>query len=107
MNHYKVLKGKKILVIDDNEFIRDTFPLILEHYGCEVVALGSVEEGLKELEYNKFETIITDCQLPGMDGIDFLDHIKLSHPNVIKIFISGFANHYFRSVCTRMKKFNL
>lgn len=80
----------KILLIDDDEWIRDSLSIFFESEGCQISALETAEEGLKALEHQKFEIIITDYKLPGMDGLSFLKRIKSSHPDVKKILITAY-----------------
>ena len=80
----------KILLIDDDEWIRDSLRIFFEAEGCRIYAFETAEEGLKELQSQKYEIIITDYKLPGMDGLAFLKRIQSSHPNAKKVLITAY-----------------
>jgi DNA-binding NtrC family response regulator len=90
MDIFSKLRDMKILLIDDDEWIRDSLRIFFEAEGCMISALETAEEGLKALEHQKFEIIITDYKLPGMDGLTFLKQIQSSHPDVKKILITAY-----------------
>ncbi len=86
----KVSVGKKILLVDQEK----DAPLIklrLENSGFEVFWEESANEGLKLLDKEKFDTVLSNLVLPGMDGFSFLDKIKNKKElqNIPFIFISS------------------
>ena len=87
-----MLQGMKIMLVDDDELIRDSLCLLFEAEGCDLLALETAEEGLKALNHQTFDIIISDYRLPGMDGLDFLKQIQMSHPDIIKIMITAYLN---------------
>jgi len=93
MELFNELREMKILLVDDDEWIRDSMSLFFEAEGCHLTALETAEEGLEALQKQDFDIIITDYRLPGMDGLDFLKRIydPLSHS--IKILITAYGNH--------------
>ena len=58
----------RVLLIEDNEDIREGLSTLLESESYDVVALGSAEEGLASLRRQAFEVVITDYMLPGESG---------------------------------------
>jgi DNA-binding NtrC family response regulator len=86
------LKGMKILLIDDDEWIRDSLSLFFELEPCAFRALETAEQGLKELESKDYDIIILDYRLPGMNGLEFLKRIQGTHPKVIKILITAYGS---------------
>ena len=91
MNLYNTLRKIKILLIDDDEWIRDSLCLLFENEGCNLSAVESAEEALEVLKLKSFDIIITDYRLPGMDGLEFLSQIQTSCPNIIKILITAYG----------------
>ncbi|MBW1801410.1 MAG: response regulator [Deltaproteobacteria bacterium] len=87
----------KILLVDDDEWIRDSMSLFFEGEGCRITALETAEEGLKELKIHGYDIIIADYKLPGMDGLTFLERIKRSYPNALRILISAYGNEDVRN----------
>ena len=92
MDLFDKLKDMKILLIDDDEWIRDSLSLFFEFEPCVFQALETAEQGLKELETKDYDIIILDYRLPGMNGLEFLKRIQQSHPEVIKILITAYGS---------------
>jgi DNA-binding NtrC family response regulator len=92
MDLFKKLKGKKILLIDDDEWIRDSLSLFFESEGCELLALETAEEGEEVLSKQPYDIIIADYKLPGMNGLEFFEHIKTQGSPVVKILITAYGS---------------
>jgi DNA-binding NtrC family response regulator len=92
MDIYLKLKNMNILLVDDDEWIRDSLSIYFESEDCCISAYETAERALAELDCNKFDVIITDYKLPGMDGIAFLEKVKKYHPNTVKIMITAYAS---------------
>lgn len=92
MDLFKKLRGKKILLIDDDEWIRDSLSLFFESEGCELLALETAEEGVEILSKQPYDIIIADYKLPGMNGLEFFEHIKTQGAPVVKILITAFGS---------------
>ena len=74
-------KRKRILIIDDEEALCRVIKLNLEHAGeYEVITAYSGEEGLDKAKAGGFDVIITDFNMPGIDGITVLNTIKGWNP---------------------------
>ena len=81
-----------ILIVDDEEGIRESLVSILGDEGYHAEAVASGEEALQRLAAGEFEVVLLDIWLKGMDGLDTLGHIQsLPHPPAV-IIISGHGN---------------
>jgi len=92
MHLYSTPRKMKILLIDDDEWIRDSLQLFFEAEGCQLIALETAEEGLSALREDTYDIIIVDYKLPGQDGIEFLKQIRNAHSNAIKILITAYKS---------------
>jgi len=90
MNLFAKLKKLKIILIDDDEWIRDSMRIFFEYEGCNLVTRETAEEALEEMNKQKFDIIIADYKLPGMDGIEFFKRIRTSADSPIKILITAY-----------------
>ncbi|MFT3905954.1 MAG: response regulator [Steroidobacteraceae bacterium] len=71
--------AKKILVVDDSASVRTVAGIALREAGYEVIDAGNGQEGLARLAKERVNLIISDVNMPVMDGITFLKEIK-RHP---------------------------
>jgi two-component system response regulator HydG len=92
MDLYGKLKAFRMMLIDDDEWIRNSLRFFFESEGCRLLALETAEEGLEALEKENYDIIIVDYKLPGMDGLRFLEAIQISHPAAIKLLITAYGN---------------
>ena len=80
---------KRILIIDDEASIRESLAGILSDEGFEPHYAESAEQGLSTLESAKFDLVLLDIWMPGMDGMEALKKIKELYPHLPVIMISG------------------
>ncbi len=79
---------EQILIVDDDEAVRDLFVFCLENrYVCAQAA--SVPEALELIAENDFELIITDLMMPELSGVDLVDRVLEISPETIVIMASG------------------
>ena len=79
----------KILVVDDDDTIRDIVSKMLCHLGFEVSSADSAERGLALFLKNKFDLVITDFSMSGMDGINLANYIKEKSPSTQVVLMTG------------------
>ena len=89
---FRKLREMRILLIDDDEWIRDSLSLFFESEGCHLIALETAEEGLEEINRQACDIIISDYKLPGMDGLEFLERINRSYPDALTMMITAFGS---------------
>jgi two-component system chemotaxis response regulator CheY len=68
--------GKKILIVDDSKAIRESIRFVLEENGFSVLEGGDGQEGLTVLGSDSVDLIITDVNMPNMDGITFIKEAR-------------------------------
>jgi len=82
----------KILVIDDDPGVGKLIARLLEKKGHEVTILTSGEDAMKRITGEKFDIVITDIKLPGMDGMTVMEKIKTISMDIDVIVITGFGS---------------
>lgn len=83
---------KSILIIDDEKEICESLKMILEYENYNVEASTDVELGLKKLEYNKYDALLLDIQMPTMTGFEVLTWMKDNNIEISTIIISAHGN---------------
>lgn len=79
----------KILIIDDERFIRASLREILEYEKFDVTEAQDGEDGLKKLQEEEFDLVLCDIKMPKMDGIEVLDQAKSMEKSPQFIMISA------------------
>ncbi len=82
----------RILFVDDDDLILRAFARDMNDTDIELTLARSGREGLKALPQKKFNIVIADFQMPGMDGISFLEEVANLSPDSVRILISGRAD---------------
>jgi two-component system NtrC family response regulator/two-component system response regulator HydG len=81
-----------ILYVDDDPSYRSGFPRILSKQGDLSVRLAeNGRDALKTLDSTEIDIVVTDVMMPGMDGMDLLKAIKIRHPRIFVVVITGFG----------------
>lgn len=96
----------RILVIDDEVAIRDSFKMTLEYEGYEVMLAASGDEGVKLVERESPDLVFCDIKMPGMDGLEVLQ--KLHHMVGVTpiVIITGNADIQNAVEATRLGAFD-
>jgi CheY-like chemotaxis protein len=91
-----------ILIIDDDQAVRNATKIALEASGFEVVAVADGKSGLNEIRGRQFDATIVDLFMPGMDGLETTKAIRKISPTLPIIAASGFM---FGGSCPEMPNF--
>jgi response regulator RpfG family c-di-GMP phosphodiesterase len=79
----------KCLVVDDDPVIRKGLSLLLEGQGCEVRQAAAGDEALARLAEQPADLVVTDIEMPGMDGVALLREIRLRWPDTGVVMVTG------------------
>lgn len=93
MDLFAKLRTMNLLLIDDDEWIRDSLKLFFESEGCRIVALETAEEGLSLVANQVFDIIIADYRLPGMDGLQFIRQLPEIQTNALVLLITAYGSN--------------
>jgi two-component system nitrogen regulation response regulator NtrX len=80
---------RTVLVVDDEQAVRDSLKLILEYEKFAVVFAEDGSQGLRALEEGGIDAVFLDIKMPGMDGMEVLDEVRKKYPSLPVIMISG------------------
>jgi len=83
---------KKVLVIDDEEDIRNIIGEFCEIIGLEKEICANGKEGLEIFKNENFDLIITDIKMPDMDGYEFVKKIREMNNSIPIVICSGFID---------------
>lgn len=84
-----------LVVVEDEELIRNSILRKVKKLGQPIRVIGAYEDGLSALEaVNKAppNLLITDIRIPGMGGLELIEHVNYRFPSLYKIIISGYAD---------------
>jgi len=80
--------GKRVLVVDDDERARQETTLLLEQAGFPVVQACDGLHALSEMQKRRCDVVVTDCQMPHLNGLDFLAQSRVICPDTPVILYS-------------------
>jgi len=81
----------RILLVDDDETIRDTlYELLSEYYICQTAE--TAEKAFARLEADQYDVVLTDISMPGLSGLELLGHVRQKFPDTPVIIISGIGD---------------
>ncbi|MDW8107555.1 MAG: response regulator [Armatimonadota bacterium] len=86
------LPQRSVLIVDDDDLVRETLRFVLEDGGYLVHAAPSGAEALRILERKRVDVVLSDIFMPGMNGFDLLQQIRERAPGIPVILITGYGN---------------
>jgi len=93
------MSEKRILVVDDEQQIRDMYSQAFSRAGYTVRAAESAEEALDILKQEQYWVLFLDLNLPGMNGVDLCRQIRKQYPMAIPYAVTGYASLFELSDC--------
>ena len=83
-----------ILIADDEEPVRKLMHLIVDGHGHEVLIASDGAEALKLAQscQGAIDLLISDIQMPGMDGVELANHLLLERPATKVLLVSGYSS---------------
>ena len=83
---------KKILIIDDEERLRNLLTRIISYEGFDVYQAGDCKTASKRLAENDIDVVLCDVRLPDGNGIDFSKELKVKYPVIEIILLTAYGN---------------
>lgn len=82
---------EKILVVDDEQSLREVLSIMLKRSGYAVTIAADGEEAIEHLNKEIFDLVITDLRMPKVDGMEVLKAVKSASPETVVLVITAFA----------------
>lgn len=82
----------RILIVEDEETLRESLKRIFVREGYEVDCVGSSESALSTIQQTVYDVVVSDIMLPGMDGLELLKRCMASNPRLAIIIITAYAS---------------
>ncbi|MBF0329377.1 MAG: sigma-54-dependent Fis family transcriptional regulator [Nitrospirae bacterium] len=96
----------KLLVVDDDSFVRDTVIGNFKDEGYSVSGAGSGAEALDMMRKESFDVMLLDMRMPGMNGIETLKEVRKIDPELPVIIITGHGDIPTAIECTKLGAFD-
>lgn len=87
-------KDVKILIVDDDPIVLSVMESIIMAHGYPVGTAGDGKQALDALYKDRFSIVITDINMPVMNGMELLRHVKAEFPKVGVIMVTGYSEDY-------------
>jgi CheY-like chemotaxis protein len=102
-----VTSAYKILVVDDDPAVRQTFAQTLTRKGHTVVGAETGLEALDKAAHDDFDAVFLDIMMPGMDGIEVAEQLQETHPSLPVVIVTGYgsAEHRARAAAAGVRGF--
>ena len=78
-----------ILVVDDEEYVRESLPEVLTDVGLQCVTASGADDAVEALQQDDFDLVLLDINMPGRSGMDLLPEIRTEYPDVAVVMLSG------------------
>jgi len=89
-------EGKLVAIVDDNHRVLDAMKGLLESMEYEVIPFSDAADFLAAMDDRPFGCVITDVQLPGINGLELLKHIHYRAPATPVVLMTGFPSEFAR-----------
>jgi DNA-binding NtrC family response regulator len=83
---------KAILFVDDHEVLARLSCEILEMQGYRAVSAYNAQDALEKFQRDKFDILVTDFRMEGMNGLELAKRIHATHPQVPVIIVTGYGH---------------
>lgn len=86
-------KGR-ILVVDDDEGVRENLAELFETVGLEVRTASNAAEALARLEEKRVDLLLTDFRMPGPNGVELIETCRRTYPGLRAILMTAFGDSF-------------
>jgi YesN/AraC family two-component response regulator len=83
-----------ILVVDDEPMVRNILEQLLQRKGYNIKGVSGAKEALEYIKSNKVDLVVSDIAMPEMDGLELLQVLKRTFPNIGVVMMTGYGDAY-------------
>jgi len=83
---------RRVLFVDDEPSAAKAFERCLRDTGIRITSVQTPGEGLRLIQDGRFQVVVADYRMPVMDGVQFLEQVRLLKPETVRIVVSGAAD---------------
>lgn len=98
------MKPLAILVVDDQPIMREVLGEILQDAGHDVRLASDGQEALRKLTCARYDILVTDVVMPGMDGIELIGEVRRRYPEIRVIAMSAGSGNFSNTNCLEIAK---
>ena len=91
----------KVLVVEDEAYVRESLVAVLKSRGFEVLAASSVDEAASTLARTALDVVLSDLRMPGADGLDLVRRFQEESPDLPVVILTGHATVASAVACLR------
>jgi DNA-binding response OmpR family regulator len=84
-----LLKPPRVLVVDDERYVRGLLSELLTIWGCEADVASNGTEGLKLFKQQSYDLVLVDYVMPGCSGLELVEHVRTSDAAVGVIMLTA------------------
>jgi DNA-binding NtrC family response regulator len=96
----------RVLVVDDEEVVRRSHLRVLSSVQCDVEAVCDGEQALSAMEAKRYDLVLLDLRMPGVDGMTVLRTMKARWPDIEVIVITGYPSFETAKEAVRLGAFD-
>ncbi len=102
-----VTTTRKVLVVDDDPAVAQSFDQVLARQGHTVVSAETGQQALNKVAHDDYDAVFIDIMMPGMDGIEVAEQLQETHPSLPVVIITGYgsAEHRARAAAAGVRGF--
>jgi len=87
-------ENEHVLVVDDEDIVREPISAMLRHLGFRVDTAETGDEALEKFKTETYTFLLTDIRMPGIDGLELIRIVKREYPDVCAIAMTGYSKEY-------------
>lgn len=88
-------EGKgRILIVDDDEGVRENLAELFESFGFEVRTAANAPEAMERLEEEPADILLTDFRMPGPNGVELIETSRRTYPGLRAILMTAFGDSF-------------